>query len=77
MNTDQTMKAVVDAAEKIVDLVRDAKVLAAFDDDGNGPIRSLADPHLLFEKGPISKAADRLREALIDHERAVVFKETA
>lgn len=57
------------AARELVDLVRDAKVMTAFDEQGNGPFQSLADDHLLGHDGPIRRRAERVRALLLDLER--------
>lgn len=48
--------------DRLIDLIQSAPILTAFDSDGNGPILSIADDHLLGGDGPIRKQAARVRE---------------
>jgi hypothetical protein len=68
--TRDTICPVIDAADDLVELVRAATILMAFDNDGDGPFLALYDDHLLGGTGPIRRAAERLRQALLDHDRA-------
>jgi hypothetical protein len=76
MASRDTVTPLVEAAQALVDAVRSATVALAFTNDGAGPFAGLCDgwgPYV----GPVRKRADRLREALLDHERATLAKDFA
>ena len=71
MTVHDTTRAVVEAAERLVALVLRAPVVIGFDEEGFGPTTALAnDSWGPGCRGPIVRAAERLAEALLDHEHA-------
>jgi hypothetical protein len=64
-----TIGPLVEAAQALVNAVQSAEVAAAFTEGGAGPFDGLCDGWGPF-RGPIRSNANRLREALLDHERA-------
>lgn len=70
-----TIGPLVEAAQALVDAVGSAPVALAFTNNGAGPFDGLCDgwgPYV----GPIRKRAERLREALLDHERTWLAEQT-
>ena len=71
MSTRDTVTPLVEAARALADAVDRAEVATAFTDEGSGPFAGLCDG-MLGHVGPIRTRAERLHEALLDHERAAL-----
>jgi hypothetical protein len=69
-----TLGPLVAAAEKLVELVQGAPVMLAFAKDGAGPFQAIEDDHLLGGEGRIRRAAEQLRQRLLDHDRAELLR---
>lgn len=68
----------IDAAEDLVGLIDAAPAELAFSKDGAGPFLSILDHTLRSDgRGPIRRAAERLRSALIGYERDRLARELA
>ena len=58
------MSDLFDELETLLDRIDAAPSVTAFDDEGNGPILSIADNNFFGKPGPIRRQTSRVREVL-------------